>query len=161
MGAVTNMLSVASIGMGVYQSYDNAKQQKLEAELAADSLEAQAARKDLEAAEALKIGELNMAEHEAASRGERASQKADYAYSGVKVDTGSTLEAAADHAAWSEYERQKIAYESELQSWGLAYDAALLRQEATNTRVTGSNSGVNWGGTALNAASDLAKTLKG
>lgn len=110
---------------------------RLEAELAADNLEAHAARKELEADEALKIGELNQAEKVIEGKRDIARTRAEYAHSGVKVDSGSTLDVAADKAAWNEYERQKLQYESELESWGLKYDAALLRQEAANTKVSG------------------------
>lgn len=157
MGAVSNILGVANIGMGVYQSYDASKQQKREAELAAGGLEAQAARKDLEAEEALRIGDLKMAEQSVKGRADIASQKIAYVAGGVRVDSGTTMEMAADQAAWSEYERQKIRYEADLQSWGLAYDASQLRQEAAATRAAGRNSGFNWAGAIVNAGRDVLK----
>lgn len=161
MGALNNLFSAASITMSAYQSVQNAELQRIEAELAADSLETQAARKDLEADEALKIGELNQAEHLAQGRKEIATTKADYAHSGVKVDIGSTLDVAADMAAWSEYGRQKLRYESELESWGLRYDAALLRQEASNTRASGSVSSTTSSiQTAIGAGKQLTALFK-
>lgn len=143
MGVATTagLFGVAGTTMSYYQSQQQAQLQKLQAELDADSLEAQASRKDLEAAEALKLGELEMAEQRVKGRAEIAEQKVAYAASGVKVDSGSTLDVMADKAAWSEYERQKIEYESKLTSWGLSYDAALLRQESANTRAAGVSSG--------------------
>ena len=140
MGVLSSVFNAASVTMGAYQSYEDARQKRYEAELAADSLEAQAARKDLEAEEVLKIGELKQVEQVLEGRQGIAEQKVSYAASGVKVDSGSTLEVAADKAAWNEYERQKLEYESSLESWGLRYDAALLRQEAANTRAAGSTS---------------------
>ena len=147
MGVLNTALSAASISMSSYQTYQDAEQKRREAELAAGSLEAQAARKELEADETLKIGELNQLEKIAEGRKDIARQKTDYAAAGVKVDSGSTLAVAADKAAWSEYERQKLEYESSLESWGLRYDAALLRQEAANARA-----GASSGGGALQAA---------
>ncbi len=141
MGMLSPAFSVASMVTSVYQSKQAAESAKLEAELAADNLEAQALRKGLEADEALKIGELNLAEHAAASRKEIAKATVGYAASGVKVNEGSAVEAVADKAAWSEYERQKIDYQANLESWGLRYDAALLNQEAHNARASGSSSG--------------------
>ncbi len=141
MGALNPVFSAASITMGAYQSRQSAEAAKFEAELAADNLEAQALRKELEADEALKIGELNMAEHLAKGRKDIAKTTVSYAASGVKVNDGSAVEVAADKAAWSEYERQKIEYEANLESWGLKYDAALLNQEANNARASGSSGG--------------------
>lgn len=138
MGALTTAMSAASITMGAYQSRQEAQLKQLQNNLAADTLEAQAARKELEAGEALKLGELNQAEHIAAGRLDIAEQRVGYAHGGVKVNEGSAVEVAADKAAWSEYGRQKIEYEAGMESWGLQYDAAILRQEAANTRATGS-----------------------
>jgi hypothetical protein len=160
MGGVTQILGAANIGMGVYQSYQQSKEDRRWAELTASNLEAQAARKELEADEALKIGELKVEEHGAKSRQDIAGKRAEYASSGVKVDSGSTVDVVADKAAWSEYERQKIEYEANLQSWGLNYDAALLRQDAGNTRAAGVNSNFNWGGTLMQAGSSLLKLGK-
>ncbi|MCC8109686.1 MAG: hypothetical protein LIQ30_11725 [Planctomycetes bacterium] len=105
-----------------------------------DTLIAQAARKELEADEALARGDLLQGESVLAGRRERAGLVSDYAASGVRVDSGSAVEVVADRAAWSEYDRQKIAYEAEYESWGLRYDAALLRQEAGNAQATAEHS---------------------
>lgn len=158
MGALNNLFGMASITMSAYQTVQNAELQRVEAELAADTLETQASRKELEAGEVLKIGELNQAEQVIQGRQDIAETKAGYAYSGVKVDSGSTLDVTADKAAWNEYERQKIQYESELESWGLQYDAALLRQEASNTRASGSASS---SGSSLQAAISAGKQFTG
>lgn len=160
MGALSSMFNVANIAMGTYQTYYDAQVKKAEAELAADSLEADAGRKDLEAAEALRIGELNMAEQQIKGRKEIATQTADYAASGVKVNSGSAVEVAADKAAWSEYERQKLGYEAELQSWGLNYDAALLRQKAANTRAAGVSSSSSTLSSAVSGGSQLLGMFK-
>lgn len=141
MGALNSVFSAATVTMGAYQSYEDARRKKYEAELAADGLEAQASRKELEADEVLKIGELNQMEKVLKGRGDIAGRKVAYAASGVRVDSGSPLDVVADKAAWNEYERQKLEYESSLESWGLRYDATLLRQEAANTRASGSTSG--------------------
>lgn len=159
MGSVTNVLGMANIGLGAYQSYENARQKQQEAELTAQSLETQAINKELEAAEAQKIGELNQMEQRLKGRADIAGTRVGYAASGVKVDSGSALDVIADKAAWSEYERQKIAYESDLQSWGLMNDAAQLRSDAANARATGSTA-FNWAGTALGAIGDTVNLLK-
>lgn len=137
MGAI---LTGASLTMGMVQNYQNAGYANAEAKLNADTLETQAARKELEAGEALAIGELAQAERGIEGRLDIASRRVEYAASGVKVNEGSAVDVAADMAAWNEYDRQKIQYDAELESWGLKYDAALLRQEASNIR-SGAGSG--------------------
>lgn len=162
MGAmVYTMQSIGNFTGSYVQSQQEAQLKKMQAELAADGLEAQAERKDLEAAEALKIGELNMAEQTMRGRLDMATQRAAYGASGVKVDSGSTREVLADKAAWNEYERQKIEYEANLESWGLSYDAALLRQEAANTRASGATLGSGSGlQTAMKAGSAFFEVFK-
>lgn len=142
MGAMTaGIFDVAGTTMALYQSHQQTQLKKLEARLAADSLEAQASRKELEAAEVMKMADLDLAEQAIATRLDQASRRVEYAASGVKVDSGSAVTVAADKAAWGEYARQKIEYEAGLASWGLGYDAALLKQEAANTRAAGVTSG--------------------
>lgn len=140
MGVLQSASQMFNVAMSTSQTYQDAANKRAEAELAASGLEAQASRKDLEAGEALKIGQINQAEQIAQGRQGIAESKVSYAASGVKVDSGSSAAVAADKAAWNEYERQKVEYEAELESWGLRYDAALLRQEAANTRASGSTS---------------------
>lgn len=140
MGVLQSANQMFNVAMSASQTYQDAANKRAEAELAASGLEAQASRKDLEAGEALKIGELNQAEQIVQGRLDIAESKVSYAASGVKVDSGSAAAVAADKAAWNEYERQKVEYEAELESWGLRYDAALLRQEAANTRASGTTS---------------------
>ena len=121
--------------LSAYQSYSTEKSDRAEAEANAKLIEAQASRKDREAEEAVKIGFLDQADQVRKGRREIAGQKVEYAASGVRVDSGSALEVAADKAAWSEYERQRIEYDANMESWGLKYDAALLRAEASIVRT--------------------------
>lgn len=153
-------LNVAGVGMSVYQDQYNAKLRRAEAELEASGLEAEAARKELEAGEALKMGELAAVEEKIRSRADIAGQTAEYAHSGVRVDAGTPVEVAADKAAWSEYERQKIEYGANLESWGLNYDAALLRQGAANARASGSASAGSWAGSLVGAGTKLSNMTK-
>lgn len=121
--------------MGARQDGASAKIAAYRNELAANALEARAGRKELEAGQAEKLGALEEMEQQIEGRQAVSAKRAEYAASGVKVDSGSALAAAADMAAWNEYERQKIEYSTKLESWGLRYDAALLRQEAGNARA--------------------------
>lgn len=159
MGTVTNNLfEAASIGMSLTQNSQASSQSRMEAELSAHNLEAQARRKELEAQDALALGRLEQAETVVEGRGGLAEQKANFAASGVMVNSGSAAEAAADKAAWTEYERQKVEYGAAMESWGLKYDAALLRQDAQTARMTGSKSG-NSSQLILNAGKQVVSML--
>lgn len=139
MGTISgSMFNAASVGMSVYQSKQSAVLQRMEAELEADNLEAQARRKELEAREVVEFGKLDQADTVRRGRIDIAEQKSGYAASGVHVNAGSAVETAADKAAWTEYERQKIEYGANMESWGLRYDAAILRQKSGNSLSKGS-----------------------
>lgn len=135
MGILNPVLNAASLTTGMFQSRGEAEMRSARTGLAASTLEAQAARKELEADEALKTGELAQTEQIVKGRAGIARQKTAFVSGGVRVNEGSALDVAADKAAWSEYERQKIEYDAEMDSWGLKYDAALLRGEAKNVRA--------------------------
>ena len=137
------MLGAFGVGMNAYNNYYQAEMRKQEAALKADSLTSGAAMKQLEAAEIRKQGELAQAENRISGRASRAKRKVTYAASGVKVNEGTPVDVLADMAAWNEYERQKIAYNTDLTSWGLDYEAAQLRQEAANVRAGASSSYAN------------------
>lgn len=114
----------------LYGRYQADKAAREEAEADAALQEAMAAKKDREAEDAVKIGYLDQADQIRKGRQDIAGQRVRYAASGVKVDSGSALAVTADTAAWNEHERQRIEYEANLESWGLKYDAALLRSGA-------------------------------
>lgn len=159
MGAVQAISTITSASMSLYQSQQEAALRKAQAELDANTLEAQAARKDLEADEALAVGRLNVAEQQAQGRVELAEKRAEYGASGVKVNEGSAVTVLADRAAWNEYERQKLEYEAALQSWGLKYDAEMLRQQAKNTRAAGVSSTVSTLANVSGTTSSLANQI--
>lgn len=137
MGSAGSMFNTAFSAIGALQGSGDDSSAFLKARLEADNLESQAARKELEAREALKVGTLKQAEQKIKGRREIAEQRVKFAAGGVKVNEGSAVEVAADKAAWSEYERQKIEYAANMESWGLKYDAALLRKKASTTLTTG------------------------
>lgn len=154
MGAFNTFMN---IGAGVYDSRQADKRQASSAGLAARDLEARADRKELEAREALRQGELDVAEHRAESRLEASRLTASYAGSGVKVNEGSAAAVRADRAAWSEYERRKLEYDAAMESWGLDYDARLLRVDAANARASAAGGGADW----LKVTTDTLGALSG
>ena len=141
LGALTTINTLVGAGMNAYQSHEQAKQEKVQAELAARELESRAVLTEQAAGAALQEGDLAMYENTLKGKAERSAQRVDYAASGVKVDSGSTAHVAADQAAWNEYERQKLEYEAKLKSWGLMGEASELRQKAANTRAAGVSPG--------------------
>ncbi|MCC8181070.1 MAG: hypothetical protein LIP23_09210 [Planctomycetes bacterium] len=135
MGAVSGFNALFGFGMNAVQSYQEAKEQNKQLELAAQELEAQAGEKRLAAQLALQQGEADMAEQGVGAAVERGALRVSYAASGVKVDTGSAVAAQADHAAWSEYDRQKIQYQAESKAWGLNLEADQLAAKSAGTRA--------------------------
>lgn len=159
MGTISgSMFNAASVGMNAYQSRHSAMLHRVEAELDANNLEAQAQKKELEAREVIEFGKLEQAETVRKGRLEIAESKTGYASSGVNVNSGSAVEVAADKAAWTEYQRQKIEYSANLESWGLRYDAAILRQSSGNSLSTGSSSSGSTG-ILFNAGKQLNSIL--
>ncbi len=114
----------------VYEQYAADRNAAAQAEAEAKLRDAMAAKKEREAEDAIRIGYLDQADQLRKGRRDIAGKRVDYAASGVKVDSGSALAVAADAAAWNEHGRQRIEYEAALESWGLNYDAALLRAGA-------------------------------
>lgn len=142
MGALTSITTtLVGAGLNAYQSQQQAREDRLKADLAARDMEAAAEAKDEAAAAVHKEGELSLLENTLRGRLERSSLRTGYAASGVKVDSGSAAAVVADKAAWNEYERQKLEYENDLKSWGLATEAADLRRRAASTRASGVGSG--------------------
>lgn len=142
IGEKFNILGIANDAYSASTAASEAREKSM---LSADTLEAMAGRKDIEAGLALQDGSRKMAELAVENRLALSEKRTGYAASGVKVDSGSTTETLADRAAWNEYERQKIDYDSQLDSWGMQYDAALLRVEAANTRASAASpSGAVW-----------------
>lgn len=160
MGSLsTPMISAAGIGMSAVQSKQAASQAQIQAELSASATETKALRSELEAEAVLELGRLDQIEAVNKGRADIAAQKTDYAHSGVSVNSGSAVSVAADKAAWTEYDRQKIEYEAAAESWGLKYDAQLLRQDAHNARVSGASSGSSTAQILVESGKQLSSIL--
>ncbi len=152
---VTSVMGMMGAGMSVYQDHAAAKEERARAEQAAKEYEAQAALRETEAEEVLKLGVLDRMEHGIKARATRSAQRVDYAYSGVKVDSGSAMETVADQVAWAEYERQRLEYETNLKAWGLNQEAATLRSQAATARSTGISSSASAGKSIFSSASSV------
>ncbi len=137
MGVTNSVFTSASSLLGSLGDADESSSSLYAAYRQAENFEAEAARKDIEAAQARQLGLLEQAEQTRKGRKAVAEKKVAYAAGGVKVNEGSAVEVAADIAAWSEYERQNIEAGAAMESWGLKYDAALLRRKASAVRAAG------------------------
>lgn len=152
---VTSVMGMVGVGMNAYQDHAAAKEERAKAEQAAREYESQAALRETEAEEVLKLGALDRMEHGIKARAARSAQRVDYASSGVRVDSGSALETAADQAAWAEYERQRLEYETNLKAWGLNQEAATLRDQAATARSAGVSSSASAGKSIFSSASTV------
>ncbi len=135
MGVTTSAFTTATSLMGSPGASEESPSSLDAAYAQAENYESQAARKEIDAARARQKGALAQAEQTLKARRDIAERKAAYAAAGVNVNDGSAAEVAADIAAWSEYERQKIEADAAMESWGLKYDAALLRRKAGTARA--------------------------
>lgn len=159
MGAVTTFFQAASIGSQIAGSYQEAQKNKADAELVANNLEAEANYLDLQASEVRRQGQLSVAELQAATRQNLGAMRANYGASGVKVNEGSPAEVMADYAAWQDYERQKVEYSAERAGWGFEYEAAMKRNQATNTRAAQSTVFASAIGSAFSGASRISDMI--
>lgn len=153
MGAAAGLMvpSWADAASSTMTNMQNSDYRRAQAEADAASLEARANRKEMEASETLAAGRTAMAAQQRESRLAIAAGRAAFGASGVKVNEGSPVDVMADKAAWSEYDRQSIEYQTKLASWGLKYDAAALRAEAANTRQAARTAGYNAQANALSS----------
>lgn len=162
MGALSGMgsllglgLGAASLGMSTYSSYQETKARNQAAEWNAGIAETDALYRDQAADDAIQRGKSQAAIQQLATRGQIASDRVKYAASGVKVNTGTPVDVAADTAAWGEYERQQIVANSEREAWGYRTEANTLRQQAKMTRATKQNPWLSAATTGLSGGTSL------
>lgn len=156
--AITNTMEVAGLVAGTMRERADGSAPQLrkaeELSARADRLEAEAGRREADA-------QLAAMESALAGRRAVAATRSGYAASGVRVDSGSALDAAADASAWGEYERGKAERSAGLETWALRTDAAALRGEAEELRRTSSGGNRNGLRTLLGTGSALLGTGAG
>lgn len=155
LGMVGLGMSAAGTAASSYASYQQAKADNLAAEWNASIMENNAGVKDQAAEQARVAGRHNVAI--ARREGELAieSQRASFAYSGVKVDQGSALDVVAEQAGRNRYDQDMITYNAELAAWGHDVEAANLRQNAAMTRATKRSPGLAAATSALAGGTSL------
>lgn len=130
-------VGAASTTMGAYGAYQEAQAARDAANYNANIQEQNAAIKDIQAQQALKMGEHDIAKAKEEGYQKIETQRASYAASGVKVDSGSALDVVVEQAGRNQYDQSVIKFSADMSAWGLNADASNLRQQAAITRATG------------------------
>ncbi|MCC8108478.1 MAG: hypothetical protein LIQ30_05410 [Planctomycetes bacterium] len=162
MSLSNGVMGLFGLGLGVagtvtdsYAAYQQAKAEKLAAEWNAKVM-----RDNADLSDALAGIELEKGKHEVAiAKRDGAllieSQRAGFAASGVKVDTGSALDVVVEQAGRNRYDQDMIDYNARMSAWGYNVEAANLRQQAAMTEATGRNPGIAAGTSLLGGATSL------
>lgn len=129
-------LGAAGLASNTYASYQQAKADEYAAEWNAGIMEENAKVKELLAGQALQAGEHEVAALQRSGKQTIETQRAGYAASGVKVDSGSALDVVAEQAGLNQYDQDMAKYNAELAAWGHNMEAANLRQQAEMTKAT-------------------------
>lgn len=143
MGLLGLGLNVAGVAANASAAYQQTKAQNAAAEWNAGILEGNAAQKEVLAEHALLQGEHTAAAAKRKGELQIESQRASYAASGVKVDSGSSLDVIAEQAGYNRYDQDMIKYNAALTAWGYNADAYNLRQNAAMTRATKQSAGTS------------------
>ncbi|MCD8352437.1 MAG: hypothetical protein LUC93_17675 [Planctomycetaceae bacterium] len=162
MSLSSGVMGLFGLGLGVagtvtnsYAAYQQAKADKLAAEWNAQIMRDNADLNDKLAGIELEKGqhEVAIAKRDGALLIE--SQRAGFAASGVKVDTGSALDVVAEQAGRNQYDQDMIEYNSKMSAWGYNVEAANLRQQAAMTASTGRNPWAAAGSSLLGGTTSL------
>lgn len=155
MGMIEMGVSAMGTATQSYAAHQQAKADNLAAQWNAGVMENNALLKDIQANQALERGQhdVALAKMEGGLLLER--QRASYAASGVKVDSGSALDVVAEQAGKNKYDQDMLKYNAELNAWGIRGEANNLRQQAMMTRATGRSPGLAAATTMLGGATSL------
>lgn len=143
MSLSSGVLGLVGLGVGAvgtaassYAAYQQAKLDNLAADWNASIMEDNAGLKEVQAEQALEKGRHNVAIARREGGLLIESQRAAFAASGVKVDSGSSLDVIASQAGRNRYDQDMLTYNAELEAWGHNAEAGNLRQQAAMTRAT-------------------------
>lgn len=136
MGLLGMGLTAASTMAQANAAKQQAQAQAQAAEWNAGIMEENAGLQDIMAQQTQEMGKHKIALAREEGRQKIETQRAGYAASGVKVDTGSPLDVIAEQAGKNKYQQDMIQYDADLSAWGYKTQAYNLRQQATMTRAT-------------------------
>ena len=143
---------VSGIGTGVQAvgAYQEAKAANAAAEYNAQIEDQNASYYSLMGENALARADKEAGDHRRGIEKLKGEQRAGYAAAGVKVDTGSALDVAADTAKWGEYDAQTIMYNGAVEKAGYDQKAYNSSASAAMLRNTRRSPSLAAGGVVLN-----------
>ena len=150
---------VSGIGTGIqaYSAYQDAQASNAAAEYNAQIEDQNAAYYSLMGENALARADKEAGDHRRTIEVLKGEQRTGFAASGVKVDTGSALDAVVDTAKWGEYDAQTILYNGAVEKAGYDQKAYNSSASAAMLRNTKRSSTLAAGGVVLNGVSNLAR----
>jgi hypothetical protein len=154
-------LNAAGVAGQSYFAYQQAKAENAAAEWNARIFSEDAKVREAQAEQALLAGEHEAAL--AAREGRQAieSGRGRYAASGVVVDEGSPLRAAAEQAGRNQYDQDMIRYNAALSAWGHRTEAASLKNQALFTASAKRSPWAAAGATLLSGTTRLYQQYMG
>ncbi len=117
-GLINGLIGGVQTGMSTAAAYREAEAANKAAEWNASIEDMNADWYKVMGDDALARGEKDAGDHRRSVRVLMGKQRAGYAKSGVKVDTGSAADVAADTAKWGEYDAQTILYNAAVEKAG-------------------------------------------
>ncbi|MCD8138322.1 MAG: hypothetical protein LUE17_00825 [Planctomycetaceae bacterium] len=135
-------VGAASTAASARAAYEQQQAANAAAEWNASLSEENAGIKDIMAEQTREMGRHQVALAKEEGQQKIATQRATYAASGVKVDTGSALDVVAEQAGKNQYQQDMIEYTTGMDAWGHEVDAYNLRQSAAMTRATKQSAGL-------------------
>lgn len=148
-------LSAAGTATQSYASYQQAVADNMAAQWNANLMGQNAALQDIRAEQTLEAGRHNVAVARREGRLAIEDQRAGFAASGVKVDSGSALDVVAEQAGRNRYDQDMLRYNAELAAWGHRVEGDNLRQQAMLTAATKRSPWQAAGATLLSGGTSL------
>lgn len=155
--SITTGLMGASTGMQTQAAYDAIAADNKATEWNSAISMQNAAYSQQQAASATERGKKSVADYKRNAQTEMGNYRAAISASGVKVDSGSTLDVQMDMARWGEYEAQTLQYNSALEAYGYQMQAANQTMNAQKYLATMKNPNGYAASSALSGVTELMK----
>lgn len=133
------LLAAGNAALGYIGNRSAADAAKRQGEFEAQALEYNASIADMQAADALEIGEDQQQLHMLEVRRLIGEQRTTLAGSGVDISSGTALDIQEDSAFLGEIDRQMIASNAAREAWGFKAQAGDIRNRARLTRAGAKN----------------------
>jgi len=149
-------LSIASAGIGMYQSYQDAQAAKARGKYEQQVSESNARMAEFNAEDALTRGRKESNQQRLKGRNVQGAQRAAFAGQGVDVNTGTAASIQNETATLSELDAQTIANNAWKEAWGYRTQASDYRFEGRMKRLASKNEARN---TLLSGGLNFASSL--